>query len=68
MPEQKKQLPVTVTEDNEIVTVELNPEDLINLRDGEEIDTVSITLAGKEVARIQRFEGLPPGVNPASLN
>jgi len=64
----KMQLTVTVTQDKNQVTVELDPEDLINLRDGDEISKVSITLAGEQIALLQRFREMPPGGGNASLN
>ena len=68
----KMQITVTVSQDENRVTVELDPEDLINLREGDEIDQVSITLAGEQVALLQRFRERFPGTQPdggnASLN
>jgi len=64
----KMQITVTVSQDENQVTVELDPEDLINLREGDEINKVSITLAGEQIALLQRFRGMPPGGGNASLN
>lgn len=64
----KIQIPVDVSVEDGRVVVELNPEDLIELRPDEEINTVSITLAGEEIARLQRFPGFPPGTNTSQLN
>ncbi len=60
----KMQLTVTVSHDGEQVTIDLDPEELINLRDGDDISKVSITLAGEQIALIQRFRGTMPGPGP----
>ena len=62
------QMTVTVSQDADGVTVELNPDDLINLRPDDTIDKVTVTMAGERIAELQRFHGLPPGINPADLN
>lgn len=64
----KMQLTVTVSQDDNEVTVELDPEDLINLKYGDEIDKVTITLAGEKIALLQRFRGTIPGGDIAGLN
>jgi hypothetical protein len=60
----KMQITVTVSQDKNRVTVELDPEDLINLKVGDEINQVNITLAGEQIALLQRFRGTMPGTGP----
>ena len=65
---EEKQIPVTVSQDDGEVTVELNPDDLIALRPDDSINTVYITLAGEKIAQLQRFPGFPPGTDTSPLN
>lgn len=61
-------IPVKISKTGTEISVDLNPDDLIDLRGDDSIETVNITLAGTRIAQLQRFEGLPPGVNPADFN
>ncbi len=62
--DEKMQLTVTVSQDENQVTVELDPEELVGLKEGDEINQVSITLAGEQIALLQRFRGTAPGPGP----
>lgn len=58
---------VTVTHENDRVTVELNPDDLIDLRGDHDVSTIDLTLAGERIAQLQRFNG-PIGDIDAGMN
>jgi len=66
MPEPERDiLPVTVNRQPDEVTVDLNPDDLIDLKGGDDVTRVSLTMAGERIAIMQKFLGghtLPRGL------
>lgn len=56
MPENKT-LPVTVTRGQTEITVEMNPDDILDLKQGDEITRVNLTLSGENVAILQKLLG-----------
>jgi hypothetical protein len=47
------------------VTIDLNPDDLIDMKGGDEVSRVSLTMAGERIAIMQKFLGgytLPRGL------
>jgi hypothetical protein len=62
---EKRQLPVTVTRGPDEVTIEMDPEDILDLKQGEEITRVNLTMGGANVAILQKFLGghtMPQGL------
>src|SRR5690348_15856372 len=58
-------LPVTVKRQPDEVTIDLNPDDLIEVNGGDQVTRVSLTMAGERIAIMQKFLGghtLPRGL------
>lgn len=48
-------LKVAVTRDGDVMTVDLNPDDVIDLREDDEIGKIVIRAAGEPIMEVQRF-------------
>lgn len=58
----KVQITVTVSEDHGEMTVDLNPQEIIDLRSSDRVETIHIAFAGERVLEMDRIAttALPP--------